>query len=147
MRGTLRSLPLLALLVLASGLLRRHRRRGRWLGRLHGPIRDRAATSSSARLSFERGPYKLTVLDTDQLNCDDAQRGAPPTPCASPGAELPEGWKFDMASRGGLARGTARMRSGRGRRTEAAATSGDDGSFWSGLEASPSPGCRSSSWA
>src|SRR4051812_2359521 len=97
MRRTLRILPLLAAL-LAIGL----------------PAAPAAAADGGAaactvpfevaraqrlgELSLEKAPYKLTVLDTSKLSCDeanDALRAA----LREPGAEVPDGWKFDAPSR------------------------------------------------
>jgi len=98
MRGTLRSLPVFAaLLVLAA---------------LSAPASFAAPGGSASctipfeiahnqqlgETSFDRGPYKLTVLDTSQMNCgeaSDAVRAA----LRAPGAELPDGWRFDAPSR------------------------------------------------
>ena len=95
MRGALRSLPVLAALIA-----------------LAAPAAASAAAGGSAsctipfeiarqqqlgELSLDRGPYKLTVLDTSQLNCgeaSDAVRAA----LRAPGAELPEGWRIDASS-------------------------------------------------
>src|SRR4029079_17353957 len=98
MRGTLRSLPVFAaLLVLAA---------------LSAPASFAAPGGSASctipfeiahnqqlgETSLDRGPYKLTVLDTSQMNCgeaSDAVRAA----LRAPGAELPDGWRFDAPSR------------------------------------------------
>jgi cell division protease FtsH len=95
MRGALRSLPVLAALVA-----------------LAVPAGASAASGGSAsctipfeiahkqqlgEMSFPPGAYKLTVLDTSQINCgeaSDAVRAA----LRRPGAELPEGWQMDATS-------------------------------------------------
>src|SRR5829696_3288414 len=95
MRGALRSLPVLAALIA-----------------LAAPGTASAASGGSAsctipfeiarkqqlgEMSVDRGPYKLTVLDTSEINCgeaSDALRDA----LRAPGAELPEGWKLDASS-------------------------------------------------
>ncbi len=131
MRGTLRSLPLLALMVLAFSPAPAHAAAG---GSAACTVPFEIAQKQQlGEASFERGPYKLTVLDTDQLNCHDAHE-ALRRALREPGAELPEGWKFDMASRV-VSRedGTDAFRV-EADDTEAAATSENDGSFWSGLE-------------
>jgi cell division protease FtsH len=95
MRRTLRSLPLLAALIA-----------------LAVPSTAAAAAGGSAsctipfevahkqqlgEMTFERGPYKLTVLDTSQLNCGDAS-DALRAALRAPGAELPTGWRLDASS-------------------------------------------------
>jgi cell division protease FtsH len=97
MRGTLRSAPVLvALMALAV-----------WAA----PASAAAGGSAACTIPFEiahgqqlgelkldSGPYKLTVLDTSQMNCgeaNDAVRAA----LRAPGAELPDGWRFDAPSR------------------------------------------------
>jgi cell division protease FtsH len=82
--------------------------------------------------SFDPGPYKLTVLDTSELNCDqasDALRDA----LREPGAEVPEGWRFEAASHV-LSRedGTEAVRIDPKLEDAIGASSG--GSFWKGLE-------------
>src|SRR3954453_16375519 len=95
MRGALRSLPVFAVLIA-----------------LAAPGTAAAASGGSAsctipfeiahrqqlgELSIDRGPYKLTVMDTSEINCGEASdrmRAA----LRSPGAELPEGWKIDPSS-------------------------------------------------
>jgi cell division protease FtsH len=131
MRGTLRSLPLLALVVLAFPAAPAHAAAG---GSAACTVPFEIAQKQQlGEASFEKGPYKLTVLDTDQLNCHDAHE-ALRRALREPGAELPEGWKFDMASRV-VSRedGTDAFRV-EADDTEASATSEDNGSFWSGLE-------------
>jgi cell division protease FtsH len=131
MRGTLRSLPLLALMVLAFPAAPANAAAG---GSAACTVPFEIARKQQlGEASFDRGPYKLTVLDTDQLNCHDAHE-ALRRALREPGAELPEGWKFDMASRV-VSRedGTDAFRV-EADDTEASATSEDDGSVWSGLE-------------
>jgi cell division protease FtsH len=128
---TLRSLPLLALMVLAFPAAPANAAAG---GSAACTVPFEIARKQQlGEASFERGPYKLTVLDTDQLNCHDAHE-ALRRALREPGAELPEGWKFDMASRV-VSRedGTDAFRV-EADDTEATASSEDDGSFWSGLE-------------
>jgi len=131
MRGTLRSLPLLALMVLAFPAAPANAAAG---GSAACTVPFEIARKQQlGEASFDRGPYKLTVLDTDQLNCHDAHE-ALRRALREPGAELPEGWKFDMASRV-VSRedGTDAFRV-EADDTEASAASEDDGSVWSGLE-------------
>jgi len=131
MRGTLRSLPLLALMVLAFPAAPANAAAG---GSAACTVPFEIARKQQlGEASFDRGPYKLTVLDTDQLNCHDAHE-ALRRALREPGAELPEGWKFDMPSRV-VSRedGTDAFRV-EADDTEASATSEDDGSVWSGLE-------------
>ena len=131
MRGALRSLPVLAALIA-----------------LAAPAAASAATAGGSasctipfeiarhqqlgELSLDPGPYKVTVLDTSELNCgeaSDAFRAA----LRSPGAELPEGWRIDPST-SVLSRtdGTDAVR------LEAAPedviTSSDGGSFWNSME-------------
>jgi cell division protease FtsH len=49
-------------------------------------------------LVLENGPYKLTVLDTSEMTCDEAN-DAFRTVLREPGASLPEGWKLEPGSR------------------------------------------------
>src|SRR5215211_1948210 len=83
-------------------------------------------------LGFDPGPYKLTVLDTSQLNCGEASEALRDA-LREPGAELPEGWKFDAASHV-LSRddGTEAIRVDPKLEDTLAAAGGD--SFWSSLE-------------
>ena len=46
---------------------------------------------------LEPGPYKLTVLDTSQMTCDEAN-DAVRAVLREPGAALPDGWKVDAPS-------------------------------------------------
>jgi cell division protease FtsH len=130
MRRTLRSLALLVALVA-----------------LAAPASASAAAGGSAsctvpfevarhqqlgELGFDPGPYKLTVLDSSQLDCgeaSDALRDA----LREPGAELPEGWTFDAASHV-LSRedGTDAMRVEP--KLEDTLGGPDGGSFWRSLE-------------
>jgi cell division protease FtsH len=131
MRGALRSLPVLAS-VLALALAA-------------GPAAAASGGSAECTVPFElahaqqlgemrfdRGPLKLTVLDTSELTCGQASdelRSA----LREPGADVPDGWKFDASSRV-LSRedGTDSFR------VEPAppdvTVSGDGGSFWDGVE-------------
>jgi cell division protease FtsH len=83
-------------------------------------------------LSLDRGPYQLTVLDTSELNCgeaSDAVRDA----LRAPGADLPDGWRFDANSRV-LSRdgGTDAIRFEP--QPADILSSSDDGSFWNEME-------------
>jgi cell division protease FtsH len=132
MRGTLRSLPVLAALT-ALALV---------------PAPASAATGGSAsctipfevahgqqlgEIRFDAGPYKLTVLDTSQMNCgeaSDAVRAA----LRVPGADLPDGWRFDGPSHV-LSRddGTDAVRI-EANREDALATAAGSKSIWDDLE-------------
>jgi cell division protease FtsH len=83
-------------------------------------------------LTLERGPYELTVLNTSELNCDEAS-DALRASLREPGAALPDGWKFDPSSRV-VSRedGTDAFRFEP--KPSDVAVSGDDSSFWNGLE-------------
>ena len=96
MRRTLRTLPLLALVVA-----------------LAVPVDAMGASGGAAEcvvpfqvgrdqplasLTLEKGPHTLTVLDTDALTCDDAH-AAMREILGAPGATLPEGWKMTPGSR------------------------------------------------
>src|SRR3954452_5044149 len=130
MRGALRRLPVFAVLIA-----------------LAAPGTAAAASGGSAsctipfeiahrqqlgELSIVRGPYKLTVMDTSEINCgeaSDAVRAA----LRAPGAEVPDGWRIDPST-GVLSRsdGTDAVR------VESAPddviTSSDGGSFWSDMQ-------------
>jgi cell division protease FtsH len=83
-------------------------------------------------MRFDRGPLKLTVLDTSELTCGQASdelRDA----LREPGADVPDGWKFDASSRIlSHEDGTDAFR------IEPAppdvTLSGDGSSFWDGVE-------------
>jgi cell division protease FtsH len=86
-------------------------------------------------LALPKGPYKLTVLNTAQLDCgaaNDALRAA----LREPGAALPDGWKFDAPSRV-VSRedGTDAFRVEVDEDIDTlAGAPGSDSSFWDGLE-------------
>jgi cell division protease FtsH len=128
MRRTLRTLPLLALLA-ALGV----------------PAAPAVAEGGSAActvpfeiarsqplqgLVLEPGPYKLTVLDTSEMTCDEAN-DALRTVLREPGAALPDGWKVDGASRT-----ISRADGSDGFRVEADTTAegGAASSFWDGMQ-------------
>ena len=131
MRRTLRSLALLAALIVLAV----------------PPATAAAAAGGSAsctvpfevarhqqlgELGFDPGPYKLTVLDTSELNCgeaSDALRAA----LREPGAELPDGWKFEAASHV-LSREDGSEAIRVDPKLEDTLGGSDDGSFWKGLE-------------
>ena len=132
MRGTLRSLPLLVLLVLALSASPATAAEGGSAACLV-PY-EIGHTQPLGELRLEKGPYKITVLNTsDDLTCADAHDEFRRI-LREPGAELPDGWELDAASR------TIRREDGRDQfrveadDTEAAAGSDDNGSFWGGLE-------------
>src|SRR5215207_7049795 len=131
MRGALRSLPVLAALIAlaAPGVA----------SAASGGSADCTIPFEIARdqqlgeLSLDQGPYKLTVLDTSEINCgeaSDAVRDA----LRTPGADLPEGWKVDSSSRV-LSRsdGTDSIRLEYAP-DEVLSPGGDSGSFWDDME-------------
>src|SRR5215211_2715462 len=83
-------------------------------------------------MRFDRGSYKLTVLDTSQLNCNEASGGLRAA-LREPGADLPAGWTFDSQSHV-LRRedGTDAVRVEP--EPDDVAISGGGGSFWDGME-------------
>ncbi len=56
-----------------------------------------ARSQSIEALVLQPGPYKLTVLDTSQMTCDEAN-DAVRAALREPGAALPDGWKVDAPS-------------------------------------------------
>jgi cell division protease FtsH len=132
MRRTLRSLPLLALLVLALPAAPAAAAEG-GSAACTIPV-EVARTQQLGEVRLERGPYKLTILDTSQLTCAGA-RDEFRRILREPGAELPEGWKFDAPSRViSRSNDTDQFRV-EADDTEAGAGSEDeDNSFWGGLE-------------
>src|SRR3954447_20384527 len=92
MRGALRSLPVLAALIALAAPGTASAASG---GSAACTIPFEIARSQQlGELSLDRGPYKLTVMDTSEVNCgeaSDAVRAA----LRAPGAELPEGWRID----------------------------------------------------
>src|SRR5688572_16925572 len=132
MRGTLRSLPLLVLLALALPASP--------AAAANGGAADCAVPYEIARkqplgeLSFEKGPYKIRVLDTsDNLTCADAHDQFRRI-LREPGAQLPDGWKLDAASRTFSREDDSDRFQVEADDTEALAGSEEDGSFWGGLE-------------
>jgi cell division protease FtsH len=96
MRRTLRTLPLLAA-----------------LAALAIPAAPAAADGGSAACTvpfevarsqplegmvLDPGPYKLTVLDTSEITCDEANDQMRAV-LRAPGAAVPDGWKLDSATR------------------------------------------------
>jgi cell division protease FtsH len=132
MRGTLRSLPLLVLLVLALSASPATAAEG---GSAACVVPyEIGHTQPLGELRLEKGPYRITVLNTsDDLTCADAHDEFRRI-LREPGADLPDGWELDAASR------TIRRENGRDQfrveadDTEAVAGSDDNGSFWGGLE-------------
>ena len=132
MRGTLRSLPLLVLLALVLPASPAAAAEGGSAACLV-PY-EIAHTQPLGELKLEKGPYKITVLNTsDDLTCADAHDEFRRI-LREPGADLPDGWELDAASR------VIQRENGRDQfrveadDTEAIAGSSDDGSFWGGLE-------------
>jgi cell division protease FtsH len=132
MRRTLRSLPLLAtLLALAVPAAPASAADG---GSAACTVPFEIARKQQlGEMSFERGPYKLTVLDTSELNCGDAT-DALRKALREPGADLPDGWKFDAASRVVSREDGSDAFRVEADDIEAAPGSDDDSSFWGGLE-------------
>src|SRR3954452_24904970 len=131
MRGALRSLPVLAAVIAlaAPGTAAAAAAGGSASCTIPFEI---AHNQQLGEMSIARGPYKLTVMDTSEINCgeaSDAVRAA----LRAPGAELPEGWRIDPST-GVLSRsdGTDAVR------VESAPddviTSSDGGSFWSDMQ-------------
>jgi len=137
MRGILRSLPLLVLLMLAVPASPAAAAAAVEGGSAACVVPfEIARTQQLGELSLEKGPYKITVLNTsDDLTCRDAHDEFRSI-LRAPGADLPDGWELDAASRG------IQRDNGRDQfrfeldDTEAAASSDEDSSFWGGLEAS-----------
>jgi cell division protease FtsH len=131
MRRTLPSLPLLAaLVVLALPAAPAAAARG---GSASCTVPfEIAHTQRLGEMKFERGSYKLTVLDTSEQDCgeaNDALRGA----LREPGADLPDGWVFDTSSH------ILRREDGSGGlrvepELDEVTVSGDGGGFWDSLE-------------
>jgi cell division protease FtsH len=95
MRRTLRTLPLLAL-VLAVALPGAPALAAGGSAACTVPFQI-GRTQQLGEVSLPKGPYKLTVLDTSELDCraaSDALRRA----IGEPGADLPDGWKVDAPS-------------------------------------------------
>ncbi|HLM09645.1 MAG TPA: ATP-dependent zinc metalloprotease FtsH [Thermoleophilaceae bacterium] len=131
MRRTLPSLPLLAALVVLALPAAPAAAAGGGSASCTVPF-EVAHNQRLGEMRFERGPYKLTVLDTSVLNCGEASdvlRAA----LREPGADLPDGWVFDTSSH------ILRRDDGTdGLRVEPeldeVTVSGGGGSFWDGLE-------------
>jgi cell division protease FtsH len=96
MRRTLRSLPLLAAIVALAVPCASAGAAAPGSASCTVPF-EIAHGQQLGELSLDRGPYKVTVLDTSEQTCgeaNDALRAA----LRAPGAEVPEGWKFDASS-------------------------------------------------
>ncbi len=132
MRRTLRTLPLLALaLALAlPGATSLAAEGGSAACTVPFQI---ARAQQLGEVSLPKGAYKLTLLDTSELNCgaaSDALRSA----IREPGADLPDGWKVDAASRVvSRADGSDAFRV-EADETDALAEPAEGGSFWSSME-------------
>jgi cell division protease FtsH len=88
-------LPLLALLVLLAAFAPPASAAG---GSASCTVPFEIARSQSIEsLVLQPGPYKLTVLDTSQMTCDEAN-DAVRAALREPGAALPDGWKVDAPS-------------------------------------------------
>ncbi len=131
MRRTLRTLPLLAL-VLALALPGGPALAAGGSAACTVPFQI-ARAQQLGEASLPKGPYKLTVLDTSELDCraaSDALRRA----IREPGADLPDGWKLDAPSQV-----VSREDGSEAFRIEPDVTdplggSGEDDSFWGSLE-------------
>src|SRR4051812_39388704 len=97
MRGTLRSLPMLAALIALAAAAAPASAAPGGSAACTIPF-EIAHKQQLGETGFDRGPYKLTVLDTSQLNCGEASE-ALRNALRAPGAELPDGWRFDAPSR------------------------------------------------
>src|SRR4051812_31284337 len=131
MRGALRSLPVLAVLMALAAPGTAAAAAAGGSASCTVPL-EIARHQQLGELNLDRGPYKLTVLDSSQLNCgeaSDAVRDA----LRAPGADLPEGWVLDAFSKV-LARsdGTDAVRLEF--EPDEVVTSADGGSFWDDLE-------------
>src|SRR3954468_19449056 len=96
MRGALRSLPVLAALLALAAPGTASAAAAGGSASCTVPF-EIARHQQLGELNLDRGPYKLTVLDSSQLNCGeatDAFRDA----LRAPGADLPDGWILDASS-------------------------------------------------
>jgi cell division protease FtsH len=131
MRRTLPSLPLLAaLVVLALPALPAAAANG-GSASCNIPF-EVARTQQLGEMRFERGPYKLTVLDSSELDCKEASNEVRAA-LRETGADLPPGWTFDTASR------VLRREDGRDAvrvepELDEVDVSGGGGSFWDDME-------------
>jgi cell division protease FtsH len=92
-----------------------------------------ARAQQLGEMSLPSGPYEITVLDSSDLNCSDAN-DALRAALRAPNADLPDGWKFDAPSRV-ISRedGTDAFRVQPD--TSATAAAGkEDGGFWKDME-------------
>jgi cell division protease FtsH len=131
MRRTLPSLPLLAALVVLALPAAPAAAADGGSASCNVPF-EVAHNQRLGEMRFEPGTYKLTVLDSSELNCGEASdvlRAA----LRQPGADLPDGWVFDTSSH--ILRrddGTDSLRVEP--QLDEVTVSGDEGSFWDGLE-------------
>src|SRR5687768_13633777 len=96
MRRTLRTMPLLAALAALAVSAAPAAADG---GSAECMVPFEVARSQQlSGLSLEPGPYKLTVLDTSEITCDEASDQMRDV-LREPGAEVPDGWKLDTATR------------------------------------------------
>ena len=96
MRRTLRTLPLLAVLAaLAVPAVPAGAAGGAADCTVPFEISKKQALGST---TFEKGPHTLTVMETEELSCDEAT-DAMRTILREPGAAFPEGWKQEPGSR------------------------------------------------
>jgi cell division protease FtsH len=131
MRGTLRSLPVLAALVALAIPAAQAAAAPGGSAACTIPF-EIAHHQQLGELGFDPGPYKLTVLDTSQVNCGEASEDVRAA-LRAPGAELPDGWRFDAPSRVlSRADGTDAVRVESD--AEAVVAPGGGKSVWDGLE-------------
>jgi len=131
MRRTLASLPLLAVLIALALPAAPAAAAEGGSASCNIPF-EIGRTQQLGEMRFERGPYKLTVLDTSQVNCNEAI-AALRAALREPGADLPAGWTFDAQSHV-LRRedGTDAVRIEQ--EPDDVTISGGGGSFWGGME-------------
>ena len=96
MRRTLRTLPLLAAL-LAVALPAAPAAADGGSAACVVPF-EIARSQPLAGLTITPGPYKVTVLDTSEMTCDEANDQLRDV-LREPGSDLPDGWKIDTATR------------------------------------------------
>ena len=150
MRRTLRTLPLLAAL-LAVALPAAPAAADGGSAACTVPF-EIARTQSLGDISLTPGAYKVTVLDTSEMTCDEANDQLRAV-LREPGNDLPEGWKLD-AGTGTISRtdGTDAFRFDPDMSARSAAVSGPSRAppaprSGTTCRAGCSPGSRSSSWA
>src|SRR5689334_4465806 len=96
MRGALRSLPVLAALIALAAPSAANAAAAGGSASCTIPF-DIAHRQQLGEMAFVPGTYKLTVLDTSELNCGEASNELRAA-LRAPGAELPEGWRVDPST-------------------------------------------------